>query len=291
MIVHIKSILAKAGKGKFAVGAFNTSNLEVTLGIVRAAAKTGSPVIIQISEATIRYAGLKNIVSLINSIAETDGKGVPIAIHLDHGKDFDLVKECVLAGLSSVHLDASAYDFRKNIRLTKQAAVFAHARGAYCQGELGSLLGKEGMSLSELPENKEEYMTNPAKVKEFAAQTGIDSLAISVGAMHGFFPGREKIDFPRLIKIHAALPKMPLVLHGASGLPDSHIARAVAQGVRVINIDTDLRIAFTKTLKSTLKAAKPTMYDPRKILAPSIDSVAQAAEKIIRLAGSGKKRR
>jgi len=285
MIVHIKSILAKADKGGFAVGAFNTSNLEVTLGIVRAAKKTKSPVIIQISEATIHYAGLKNIVNLVKSVAETDGRNVPIAIHLDHGKDYDLVKDCVLAGLSSVHLDASASDFEKNIKLTKRAAIFAHKHGVYAQGELGSLLGKEGLALEELPENRTECMTDPAKVKEFARRTSIDTLAISVGAMHGFFPGKEKIDFSRLVKIHQALPKMPLVLHGASGLPDNHVRKAIGLGVRIINIDTDLRIAFTETLKKTINAASLKSYDPRKILTPSIEAVAKQTEKIIGLTG------
>jgi len=287
MIVHIKAILAKAQKNNFAVGAFNTANLEVTLGIVRAAAKAKSPVIVQISESTIHYAGLKNIVSIIKSVAETDGKDIPIAIHLDHGKDYELVKACVLGGLSSVHMDASAYDFATNAKLTKKAAEFAHAHGVYAQGELGSLLGKEGMALSDMPKDKDEYMTDPGKAKEFAKRTGIDALAISVGAMHGFFPGREKIVFPRLEKINRNLPKMPLVLHGASGLPDSHVIKAIGLGVKVINIDTDLRIAFTETLKKTIKTAKPAMYDPRKILAPSIEAVALAAGKTIKLTGSG----
>ena len=287
MIVHIKTILAKAEKGKFGVGAFNTSNLEVTLGIVRAAKKAKSPVIIQISESTIRYAGLKNIVNLIKSIAETDGKDVPIAIHLDHGKDWDIVKACIMGGLSSVHMDASAFDFETNVKLTKRAAILAHKRGLFCQGELGSLLGKEGMSFKDIPKNKDEYMTDPAKAAEFAKRTGINTLAVAVGAMHGYFPGHENIDFARLEKIHQAVPKMPLVLHGGSGVPDGQVAKSISRGVRIINIDTDLRIAFTETLKATIRKADKAMYDPRKILAPSIDSVAAQTEKIIRVVGSG----
>jgi len=289
MIVHIKQILAKANKGKFGIGAFNTSNLEVTLGIVRAAKKTKSPVIIQISEATIHYAGLKNIVSIIKSVAETEGKDVPIAIHLDHGKNWDLVKACIMGGLSSVHLDASAFDFETNIKLTKRAVELGHKHGLWVQGELGSLLGKEGMTLKDIPKSHDEYMTDPAKAAEFVKRTGINTLAISVGAMHGFFPGKENIDFARLKKIHAAVPKMPLVLHGASGVPYGQVVKAVKEGVRIINIDTDLRIAFTETLKSTIKTAKKTMYDPRKILAPSIDAVADQTEKIINIVGSGRK--
>ena len=289
MLVHIKKILAKAQKGRFAIGAFNTSNLEVTLGIVRAAVKKKSPVIIQISESTIRYAGLKDIVAIIKSVAETEGKNIKIAMHLDHGKDWEIIKACVLAGLSSVHCDASAYPFEKNISLTKRAAEFAHRNNVYCKGELGSLLGKEGLTVARIPKNSDKYMTDPTRVREFVSRTGIDALAISVGAMHGFFPGRENIDFKRLKKIQLAVPKIPLVLHGASGVPANQIKKAVKLCVRIINIDTDLRIAFTKKLKKTIKTSPRKSFDPRKILSHSIDAVTQAVEKIILVAGSGLK--
>ena len=226
MLVHIKKVLEIANKKKIAVGAFNTANLETTLGIVRAAAKAKSPIIIQVSESTIHYAGLENIFAIIRSVAETDGKKVPIAVHLDHGKDYDLVKACVDIGFSSVHMDASSFPFEQNIRLTKRAADYGHARGAFVQGEVGSLIGKEGSTVAAIPKDKDEYMTDPAKAAEFVRRTGVNTLAISVGAMHGFFPGREKIDVARLKKIHAAVPKTPLVLHGASGLPDKDISLA-----------------------------------------------------------------
>ena len=284
MLVHIKKILDIANKKKIAVGAFNTANLETTLGIIRAAAKTKSPIIIQVSESTIHYAGLENIFAIIKSVAETDGKNVPIAVHLDHGKDYDLVKACVDIGFSSVHMDASSFPFEENVRLTKRAADYGHKRGAYVQGELGSLIGKEGSTVAEIPKDKDEYMTDPGRAAEFVKKTDVDTLAISVGAMHGFFPGREKIDSARLKKIHAAVPRMPLVLHGASGLPDRDISQAPKYGVRIVNIDTDLRIAYTETLRRTLAKWPKKSYDPRKILAPSIEAVSLAAEKIIKLA-------
>jgi len=289
MLVHINKILAQAQKGEFAIGAFNTSNLEVTLGIVRGAVAKKSPVIIQISEATIKYAGLKEILAIIKAVAETEGRHIDIAVHLDHGRDWGMIKACILAGLSSVHCDASAFDFEKNIFLTKRAAEFAHRHGVYCQGELGSLIGHEGLTVTDIPKDPDTYMTDPTRVAEFVRRTGIDTLAVSVGAMHGFFPGRENIDFLRLKKIHQAVPKIPLVLHGASGVPDSQVKKAVKSGVRIINIDTDLRIAFTKTLKKTIHTAPRKSFDPRKILSPSIDALAQATGKIIALAGSSKR--
>lgn len=288
MIVHIKKIIAQAQKGGFAVGAFNTSNLEVTLGIIRGAVKRQSPVIIQISESTIKYAGLKNIVELINLLATTDGKNIPIAIHLDHGKDFELVKECVRAGISSVHMDASEFPFEENIAKTKKAVAYAHKFGAYCQAELGAMIGKEGMTKIVVPKNADEYMTNPAQVKDFVARTGVDTLAVSVGTLHGHFEGKEKIDLPRVKKIHQEIPKTPLVLHGASGSVASDVVASIKSGIRIINIDTDLRIAFTKTLRSTLKTLPKTFYDPRKVLAPSIEAVSLMTEEKIGIFGSGR---
>jgi fructose-bisphosphate aldolase, class II len=288
MIVHIKKIIAQVQKGGFAVGAFNTSNLEVTLGIIRGAVKANSPVIIQISESTIKYAGLENIIQLINQLAKTDGKNIPIAIHLDHGKDFELVKACVRAGISSVHMDASDFPYEENIAKTKKAVAYAHKFGAYCQAELGAMIGKEGMTKIIVPKNADDYMTNPAQVKDFVLRTGVDTLAVSVGTLHGHFEGKEKIDLPRLKKIHSEIPNTPLVLHGASGSVASEVRAAIKSGIRIINIDTDLRIAFTKTLRSTLKTLPNCFYDPRKVLAPSIEAVSLMTEEKIAIFGSGK---
>jgi fructose-bisphosphate aldolase class II len=290
MIVHIKKVIAAAQKGKFAIGAFNTSNLEMTLGIIRGAVKAKSPVIIQISESTIKYAGLENIIELINQLAKTDGKSIPIAIHLDHGKDFELVKGCVRAGISSVHMDASEFPYEQNIAITKKAVAYAHKFGVYCQAELGAMIGKEGMTKIKLPKNPDEYMTNPAQVKDFVKRTGVDTLAVSVGTLHGHFQGKEKIDLPRVKKINQEIPNVPLVLHGASGSNPNEVQSAIGLGVRIINIDTDLRIAFTKTLRATLKTLPKNFYDPRKALGPSIDAVSRVVEEKIAIFGSGQKR-
>jgi len=290
MLVHIKTIISKAQKGNYAIGAFNTSNLEVTLGIIRGAVNKKSPIIIQVSESTIKYAGLKTIVSIIQSLANTEGKDISIALHLDHGKSFRSVSECIRAGFSSVHIDASDLPFEENIALTKQAVDYAHRYGVWAQAELGSMLGKEGMTELEIPDDPNTFMTDPNKVKEFVKRTNVDTLAVSVGTMHGYFKGKEKIDFPRLEKINQAIPKTPLVLHGASGLINNDLSQSIKFGVRIINIDTDLRIAFTETLRQTLKNTPLGFYDPRKILTPSIEAVAKKVEEEIEVFGSGDKK-
>lgn len=271
MLTHVKNVVAAASRKKTAVGAFNTYNLESTLAIIRAVAASQSPAIIQISEATIDYAGLTTILEMIKTIDARENKKVPLAIHLDHGKTFEIVARCLQAGLTSVHLDGSALDYQSNLALTKRAAVLGHRYGAWVQGELGALFGKEGLTSVKVPKNPDLYMTDPALAAQFVKETGINTLAVSVGTMHGNFSGREKIDFNRLAKISKSV-KIPLVLHGGSGVNPAQIKRAISGGIRIINIDTDLRIAFTKTLAVTLKK-KITFYDPRKILCPALLAV------------------
>lgn len=288
MIVHIKKIVSGAQKGQYALGAFNTSNLEVTLGIIRGAASQKSPVIVQVSESTIKYAGLTNITELIKIIAATDGRKIPIAIHLDHGHSFKIVADCIKAGFSSVHIDGSDLPFEKNIALTKKATAYGHKHGVFVQAELGAMLGKEGTVLKGVPKDPNAYMTDPAKVKEFVRRTGVDTLAVSVGTMHGYYQGKEKIDFPRLKKIHQQIPQTPLVLHGASGLSDSDLKAAAKFGVRIVNIDTDVRKAFTEALRQTIKVVPKNHYDPRTVLAPSLAAVAEEVTRLIKLFGSGR---
>ena len=271
MIVHIQKILKKSQKGGYAVGAFNTSNLEVTLGICRAAMRYQSPIIMQVSEATIEYAGIDVITAIVNSIAKGEAKNVPIALHLDHGHSLEIIKDCIKAGFSSVHMDASTYPYEENIAMTRMASDFAHKFGVWTQGELGSMFGKEGMSMVKLPDDPDSFMTDPSKVKDFVKRSGIDALAVSIGTMHGSFEGKELIDFNRLKKIRKNTNK-PLVLHGASGTKDNEIRRAVKMGINIINIDTDIRIGFTKALQKTL-SKKISFYDPRKVMKPSINEV------------------
>jgi len=279
MIVHIKDIVKIAQKKKIAIGAFNTSNLEVTQGIVSGAVKMKTPVIIQVSESTIKYAGLSTITNLVSDIAKNQAKGVKIALHLDHGKSFQSVVACIDAGFSSIHMDGSDLPFAENVALTQKGAQYAHKNGVWAQGELGAMIGKEGLTNIEVPDDPNEYMTDPEMVKEFVQKTKIDTLAISVGTMHGLFKGKEKIDFKRLTEISRRVTT-PLVLHGASGIKHSQIKKAINLGVRIVNIDTELRIAFTETLRKTLKTVKGK-YDPRKFLAPSREAVAKTVAKKI----------
>lgn len=275
MLVHIKSIVSKAHRQGYAIGAFNTANLEITQGIVRAAVAKRSPVIVQVSEATIKYAGLKAITHIVETIAKNEAS-IPVALHLDHGKDFHTIAECLHAGFSSIHIDASLLPLDENIAVTKQAVAYAHRFGAWAQGELGSILGKEGLTKVDVPKDPAEYMTDPAMVHHFVSATRVDTLAVSVGTMHGFFRGREHIDRRRLAAI-ARNVRTPLVLHGGSGLSRSSFRTAIRNGIRIINIDTELRIAFTETLRKTLRG-KLTSYDPRKILGPSTDAIQRVVE-------------
>lgn len=288
MIVSLKQIVSKAKAGGYALGAFNTSNLEITLAIVQAAVLKKSPVIIQTSESAIEYANLLTLSQLITNVANTVGRRVPIALHLDHGHSLSIIKACLQAGYSSVHMDASQKDFAANVRFSRQAVQLAHSHGAWVQAELGSILGREGLVKLDTGEiNMRDLMTDPVQAQEFVAKTGIDTLAVSVGTIHGAFRGREKVDQPRLKKIKA-LTNKPLVLHGGSGLAASVYRLAIKNGVSIVNIDTNLRLAFKKALGKSL-AVEAELIDPRKILAPAVLAMQKEVERMIDIFGSKNK--
>lgn len=285
MIVPISKIINKAQAGKYAVGAFNTSNLEITLAIVRAAVKMRAPVIIQTSESALKYSNPEVLFSVITKIANTLGRTVPIAIHLDHGHNLKIIKECLALGYNSVHIDASDKDFATNVRLSKEVVKIAHRKKIWVQGELGSILGKEGLVKLDTGEiNMKDLLTDPIQARDFVAKTSVDTLAVALGTLHGCFRGRERVDLPRLKKI-SSLVKIPLILHGGSGLAPKVFRAAIKNGISVINIDTSLRLAFKKALLVSLK--QPTdSVDPRKILAPATEAMQAEAEKMIKLFGS-----
>ena len=284
MLVHIKTLVSKAQRQGYALGAFNTANLEITQGIVRAAVARRSPVIVQVSEATIKYAGLKPITHIVETIAKNEAVDIPVALHLDHGRDFHTIAECLHAGFSSIHIDASELPLDENIAVTRQSVDYAHRFGAWAQGELGSILGKEGLVKVDIPDDPDRYMTDPSVVRRYVAATRVDTLAVSVGTMHGFYRGKEHVDRRRLAAI-SRLVRKPLVLHGGSGLSRSSIRTAVRYGIRIINIDTELRMAFTETLRRNLRR-KLTSYDPRKILGPSTDAIQRVVESKLAMFGS-----
>lgn len=289
MLVHLKKLVEKAEKENYAIGAFNTSNLEITLGIARAAVKLKAPVIIQVSERTIKFAGLKPITHIVETIAKNEAVGVPVVLHLDHGKKFSSVAECIEAGFTSIMIDASDLAFDENVKITKMAVDYAHKRGIWVQGELGRVV----KGLDEVEKNKvrEETMTDPNEAGEFVKETGVDILAAAIGNVHGvdkIFSGVPELDYKRLGQIKAKIGKIPLVLHGASGIKGKDIKKAINSGVRVVNIDTEIRLAFTNALRDSLLKYK-TEIDPREIMKEPIDAVQKLVEeKIIMFGSEGK---
>lgn len=275
MLVHIKDLFSKEVRGKFAYPAFNTMNLEITRGIIEAAEELNTPIIIETSEGAIKYAGLETMFEMVASLAIK--AKVPIALHMDHGKDIDQLKRGIELGYSSVMIDHSALPTDQNIKDTKDVVEFAHKEGAWVQGEIGRIRGNEDwVSVSE----SESLLTDPEEAKQFYEATKVDTLACSFGTIHGIIKMSGKaeahVDIDRISQVAKLVP-VPLVLHGASGVPDDVISQAIGAGISIINIDTELRIGFTKNLRQAL-AEHPDEVDPRKYLTPAIEGVKQAAK-------------
>jgi fructose-bisphosphate aldolase class II len=276
--------MERAFSEKWALGAFNTSNLEMTQAIAWGLEQQKSPGIIQTSESAIEYAGLEIIYDIVRDVSEK--VSVPIFLHLDHGRSFEVVEKCVLAGYKSVMIDGSKMPFAENVALTKKVVDFAHAKGVWVEGEIGAIQGKEGMLVSEI-KVEDSVFTDPDEAAEFVAQTNVDSLAVSVGTIHGAFRGEERIRFERLAAIKNKV-KIPMVLHGASGLPQDEITRAVKEGIVKVNIDTELRESFHDSVVENEERAGNNSVDPRKMLAPGRDAVKElVAQKtlVVRSAG------
>lgn len=283
MLVKPHQLFADAMKADYAIGAFNTSNLEFTQSIARAALAQSAPVIIQTSEGAIEYAGLSTLSALIKDIAESIP--VPAVLHLDHGKDPALIRRCIDVGYTSVMIDASTEDLTENIATTKKIVEYAHQRGVWVEAELGAIIGKEGIKSLAGGVTPESYFTDPSQAKEFVENTSIDALAVSVGTIHGAFTGQEYIRFELLERIQSVVPQIPLVLHGASGISDDHLQKATAMHVCKVNVDTELRIAFEQAVKAYVGESHD-IVDPRKMLGPARDAVQQVVEHKIQLFGS-----
>jgi fructose-bisphosphate aldolase class II len=279
----------KAYSGGYAIGAFNVNNMEIVQGIISAAQTERSPLILQVSAGARRYAGQTYIVKLVEAALEESD--LPLCLHLDHGQDFDICKQVIDAGFTSVMIDGSHHSFEENIRVTREVVDYAHERGVWVEAELGQLAGVEDDVSAE-----ENVFTDPDEAAEFVERTGCDSLAVAIGTSHGAykFKGEAKLDLDRLERISDTLPGYPLVLHGASsvlpeyvdmantyggeisgasGVPEEMLLRAARSGVCKINIDTDIRLAVTATLRKEL-AENPANFDPRKYLKPAREAVA-----------------
>ena len=282
-LVTTKDMFEKSMKEHFAIGAFNVNNMEIIQGIVKASADENSPVILQASSSAIKYAGIEYLKKMIESAL--DEYDIPVALHLDHGPDFETCKMCVDSGFSSVMIDGSKYDFEENIALTKKVVDYAHSKGVVVEAELGKLAGiEDDVNVAA----SDAMYTDPDQAKEFVERTGCDSLAIAIGTSHGAykFKGEAKLRFDILAKVKEKLPNTPIVLHGAStvipelvemcneyggnipgakGVPDEILHEASILGVSKINVDTDLRLAMTAAIRKTF-AEDPSVFDPRKYL-------------------------
>ena len=304
MLVTNKDLMVPARKKGYAVGAFNIQNLESTLAIAEAATEEKSPVILAITPSVIKYAGLTYISNLVKTAAQLSP--VPISMHLDHGEDFDTVAKCVEAGFTSVMIDGSFLKFEENIALTKKVVNIAHPKGVSVEAELGKLGGIEERSVEE----KDAILTDPNTAAEFVAKTGVDTLAVAIGTSHGAykFKSEAKLDLERLKTISEQV-SIPLVLHGASsvpqwlvekatkyganlggakGNPEDQYTKAIPLGIAKINIDTDLRLAFIASVREVI-ANSPKEFDPRKILGPAKETMKQVAKSKMQLFGSSGK--
>ena len=278
-LVPMSCLLEQARKGGYAVGAFNTNNLEIVQGIVEAAEEMESPVILQASQGAIKYAGLDYIVAIVKAASER--VKVPIALHLDHGTSFEQAVQCIRAGFSAVMFDGSKHPFEENIAKTLEVVKVAKTVGVTVEGELGRIGGTEDdIKVTD----REALMTVPEEAQEFVTRTGVDALAVAIGTAHGPYKGEPRLDFDRLQKIRD-LVDIPLVLHGASGVPEEAIQRAISIGISKINIDTDLRQAFTAAVVKVL-TDKPDEFDPRKLLGPAREALKQVVKEKITLFGS-----
>ncbi len=284
-LVTTKEMFGKAYEGGYAVGAFNVNNMEIVQGITEAAGELRSPVILQVSAGARKYANHVYLVKLVEAALELND--IPIALHLDHGADFDICKSCIDGGFTSVMIDGSHHSFENNIELTRRVVEYAHLKGVVVEGELGQLAGIED-DVNVSAENAS--YTHPDEVEEFVRKTGVDSLAIAIGTSHGAFkfkPGQKpQLRFDILDEVSKRLPNFPIVLHGASsvsqeyvktiqenggqladaiGIPEDMLRQAARSAVCKINIDSDLRLAMTAGVRKVLYN-NPAAFDPREYL-------------------------
>ena len=281
-LVPVEVLLREAREGGYAVGAFNCNNMEIVQAIVAAAEEENAPVIMQASQGAIKYAGLDYITAMARLAA---GKTkVPVALHLDHGTSFDQCMQCIQAGFSSVMIDGSKLPLRDNIALTRRVIDVARACGVSVEAELGKIGGTEDdITVSE----REALFTDPEEAAVFVRETGVVSLAVAIGTAHGQYKGVPELDFPRLEKI-ISLVKIPIVLHGSSGVPDDAVRRAISLGVCKVNIDTNIREAFVDGARKVLED-NPREIDPRKMLGPARDAAVEVIRDKIRVFGSSGK--
>ena len=289
-LVTSTEMFKKAYEGGYAIGAFNVNNMEIIQGVVEAAKIEQAPLILQVSSGARKYANPTYLMKLVE--AAVIDSGLPICMHLDHGDTFELCKDCVDKGFTSVMIDASHHSFEENIKITRNVVEYAHDHGVVVEAELGRLAGiEDAVNVSD----KDAAYTDPDQVQEFVSRTGVDSLAIAIGTSHGAFKfkGEPKLRFDILEEVGKRLPNFPIVLHGASsvpqyltdqineyggnmpgarGVPEEMLRQAASMAVCKINIDSDIRMAITATIRKYFKE-NPSHFDPRQYLKPARQAV------------------
>ena len=277
-LVTSKELLQDAQRNHYAIGAFNVENMEMVQAVIAAAEALSSPVILQTTPGTLKYAAPEVYYANVAAMAKT--ARVPVVMHLDHGSSFELALRAFRAGYTSIMIDGSKLDFEENAALTKSVVDACHAGGIPVEAELGKVGGKE----DDLDGGAGNGYTVPEEAAVFAERTGVDSLAVAIGTAHGVYKGTPKLDLPRISRIRE-LVSVPLVLHGTSGVPDDTVRQCIARGMCKVNYATDLRIAFTDGVKECLQK-NPDVYDPKKYGAEGRERVKQYVMEKIRVCGS-----
>lgn len=278
MLVTAKEMLQKAREGKYAIGAFNVENMEMVMAVLAAAEAKNSPVIMQTTPGTIKYAGVDYYYA--NVAAAAKRSSVPVVMHLDHGDSFQRAMAAYRAGYTSIMIYGSKLPFEENIDLTKRVVDACHPGDVYVEGELGKVGGKE----DDLEGDDDNPYTDPEEAKIFVEKTGVDYLAIGVGTAHGVYKGIPKVNTDLIATIHDMV-EVPLVLHGTSGVPDEQVITAVKNGICKVNYATDLRIAFTRGAKEFM-AEHPEAFDPKKYSKQGMAEVQKYVEQKIEVCGS-----
>ena len=305
-LVDTKKMFKMAYKNHYAVGAFNVNNMEITQGIISAVAEEKAPLILQISRGAREYASNSYLRAIID-VAVRENPDIPIAIHLDHGDNFETCKQFIEDGFTSVMIDASSKPFEENIRITKEVVDYAHSKGVVVEAELGQLGGIEEDVVGVSADDVHKHVADPAQVQEFVKKTGCDSLAVAIGTSHGAYKFKKepKLAFDVIEQIKKKLPGFPLVMHGSSsvlkefkdlinkyggkmpdamGVPEEAISKAAKMGVCKVNIDTDLRMALTAKIRQVF-AEKPGEFDPRKYLGPAREAIKQMVKHKLHVLG------
>ena len=281
MLVTAKELLTDAMRGGYAIGAFNVENMEMVMAVLAAAEAKNSPVIMQTTPSTIKYAGVDYYYANVKAAAERTK--IPVVMHLDHGDSFARAMAAYRAGYTSIMIDGSKLPLEENIALTKKVVEACHPGGVYVEGELGKVGGKE----DDLEGDDENPYTDPDEAKIFVERTGVDYLAIGVGTAHGVYKGTPHVNTDLIAAIRDMV-HIPLVLHGTSGVPDEQVAASVRNGICKVNYATDLRIAFTKGVKEFM-AEQPEAFDPKKYARQGMDEVQKYVGQKIEVCGSAGK--